>query len=133
MAAERLANASREHPSLYRIERIAAIVEMPAFSFSGGELSIRPPVGAGEPPVDERARLFRICDRALRAGIEHLEPRFVVGLGNFAAERAREALAGLPVVVGRVLHPSPQSPAANRGWARAATRDLARLGIRLPV
>lgn len=83
--------------------------------------------------ADERARLFRICDRALRAGIEHLEPRFVVGLGNFAAERAREALAGLPVVVGRVLHPSPQSPAANRGWARAATRDLARLGIRLPV
>jgi len=26
--------------------------------------------------------------------------------------------------IGRVLHPSPASPAANRGWAEAATRQM---------
>jgi single-strand selective monofunctional uracil DNA glycosylase len=81
----------------------------------------------------EREALFRICDRALRRSIEFLAPRFVVGVGGFAEARAREALAGLPVTIGRILHPSPQSPAANRGWAEAATRDLARLGIRVPA
>jgi single-strand selective monofunctional uracil DNA glycosylase len=30
---------------------------------------------------------------------------------------------------GRVLHPSPASPAANRGWAGAATRQLEALGV----
>ncbi len=82
-------------------------------------------------PREIRERLFAICDEALRRSIEHLEPRFVVGVGNFAASRARSALEGLPCTVGRVLHPSPQSPAANRGWAKAAVRDLTKLGIEL--
>ncbi|HOB47297.1 MAG TPA: single-stranded DNA-binding protein, partial [Zoogloea sp.] len=43
--------------------------------------------------------------------------------------RARVALAGLPVKHGRVLHPSPASPAANRGWSEAATRQLVELGV----
>jgi single-strand selective monofunctional uracil DNA glycosylase len=34
-----------------------------------------------------------------------------------------------PVKVGRILHPSPSSPAANRGWAAAATRQLQALGV----
>jgi len=28
-----------------------------------------------------------------------------------------------------VLHPSPASPAANRGWGEAATRQLVELGV----
>jgi single-strand selective monofunctional uracil DNA glycosylase len=77
----------------------------------------------------ERDALYAICDRALRASIEHLEPEWVIGVGAFAEERAARALDGLPVRVGRMLHPSPQSPAANRGWAEAAERDLAAAGI----
>jgi len=34
--------------------------------------------------------------------------------------------------IGRILHPSPASPAANRGWAEAACRQLGALGVRLP-
>ena len=83
-------------------------------------------------PRDEREALFRVCDRALRASVAFLGPKVVIGIGAFAEARAAAALAGAPVTVGRVLHPSPQSPAANRGWARAAARDLARRGIRLP-
>ena len=54
----------------------------------------------------------------------------MIGIGNWAEKRASEALAGLPgVKFGRVLHPSPASPAANRGWAEAATRQLTELGV----
>jgi single-strand selective monofunctional uracil DNA glycosylase len=31
--------------------------------------------------------------------------------------------------LGKVLHPSPASPAANRGWAEAATRQLIEQGV----
>jgi single-strand selective monofunctional uracil DNA glycosylase len=45
--------------------------------------------------------------------------------------RARAALGGLDVEIGRILHPSPASPAANRGWAEQADRELAALAIDL--
>ncbi|HAE10628.1 MAG TPA: single-stranded DNA-binding protein, partial [Opitutae bacterium] len=31
--------------------------------------------------------------------------------------------------IGKILHPSPASPAANRGWAEAAARQLEEQGI----
>jgi hypothetical protein len=46
---------------------------------------------------------------------------------------AREALGDSGPPVGTILHPSPASPAANRGWARQAERQLAALGVRLPA
>jgi len=56
----------------------------------------------------------------------------VVGVGAFAEGRARAALAGMNVEIGRILHPSPASPAANRGWAEQAERELREMGIGLP-
>jgi single-strand selective monofunctional uracil DNA glycosylase len=82
-------------------------------------------------PAAERAPLERACDAALRRTIELLEPRLVVGVGHFAESRARAALAGLDVAIGRIPHPSPASPAANRNWAEQAERALAELGVRL--
>jgi single-strand selective monofunctional uracil DNA glycosylase len=35
----------------------------------------------------------------------------------------------LKIQIGQILHPSPASPAANRGWAAAATKQLHDLGI----
>jgi single-strand selective monofunctional uracil DNA glycosylase len=83
-------------------------------------------------PRLERDPLFEACDEALRATVVELSPRLVVGVGGFAQGRAREALAGLPVTVGAIPHPSPASPAANRGWSALAERALLRLGIDLP-
>jgi single-strand selective monofunctional uracil DNA glycosylase len=80
-------------------------------------------------PVSESAPLYAACDRHLRALVAALEPQWVIGVGAFAQERAAEALAGVDVRIGRVLHPSPASPAANRGWAEAATRQLEALGV----
>ena len=84
----------------------------------------------------EREPLFAACDRALRRTAEALSPRWVVGIGKFAEERARAALDGAidkgDLEIGRILHPSPASPAANRGWAERAERELGELGIRVP-
>jgi single-strand selective monofunctional uracil DNA glycosylase len=82
-------------------------------------------------PVAERVPLLAACDGAMRALVEALAPRLVVGVGTFAEARARAALAGLDVPVGRILHPSPASPAANRGWREAAERQLEALGVEL--
>ena len=83
-------------------------------------------------PISERKTLLEICDRALRRTVEHLHPDLVVGVGVFAERRARATLGEAGVRVGRVLHPSPASPAANRGWSERATRELEELGVELP-
>jgi len=80
-------------------------------------------------PVAERAALSAACDDALRRTVGALRPTHVVGVGAFAAAQAERALDGIDVRVGRVLHPSPASPVANRGWAKQATAELAAQGI----
>ena len=82
-------------------------------------------------PKEERDALFALCDRMLRDSIEALEPTQVIGIGNFAERRANEVLEGMDVPIGKILHPSPQSPAANRGWAEAAEKDLVKCGIQV--
>ena len=80
-------------------------------------------------PTTEAAPLYAACDEHLRQLVEALDAEWVIGIGAFAEARATEALAGRKLKFGRVLHPSPASPAANRGWAEAATRQLDALGI----
>lgn len=80
-------------------------------------------------PAAESRPLLAACDTHLRAMVAALEPEWVIGVGAWAEKRAAEALDGLPLRFGRILHPSPASPAANRGWAEAASRQLAELGI----
>ncbi|MCU0559424.1 MAG: single-stranded DNA-binding protein [Desulfobacterales bacterium] len=77
----------------------------------------------------EATPLFAVCDRALRRTIETLAPAHVVGIGRFAAERARRALGGLNVFVGAVTHPSPANPRANRGWEALIAGELKSMGI----
>lgn len=80
-------------------------------------------------PAGERRDLVAACDQALRRMIVFLAPEVVVGVGNFAAVQAETALQGLPVRITRILHPSPASPAANRGWQEIALRQLEEAGI----
>ena len=77
----------------------------------------------------EREALFDACDRHLRRVVDSLQPDWVIGVGGFAAGRAQEALAGSGPRVAKILHPSPASPAANRGWAEAVTRQMQALGV----
>ncbi|NMG46381.1 single-stranded DNA-binding protein [Aromatoleum toluvorans] len=79
--------------------------------------------------VAESAPLLAACDAHLRRLIDALEPEWVIGIGAWAESRATAALDGRRLRIGRVLHPSPASPAANRGWSEAAGRQLAELGV----
>lgn len=82
-------------------------------------------------PANEREPLFEACDQALRATLETLRPSLAVGVGSFA-EGCLTRVGPEGMGVGRILHPSPASPAANRGWAEQAEKQLAKLGITLP-
>jgi single-strand selective monofunctional uracil DNA glycosylase len=82
-------------------------------------------------PAAEMAPVERACLAHLAEVLEILQPDFLIGIGGFAEERLRRAAAecGSKAAIGRILHPSPASPAANRGWAEAATRQLGHLGV----
>lgn len=81
-------------------------------------------------PAAEQGPLLAACDTHLQAMVNVLQPEWIIGIGNWAEKRALDALGSTGgLKFGRILHPSPASPAANRGWAAAASRQLAALGI----
>jgi len=79
----------------------------------------------------ERKPLLSACDRALRRTIEWIRPHYVVGIGQFAADRARDVLSGRDMTIGRITHPSPANPKANRGWNSLIMQELSELGIKI--
>ena len=81
--------------------------------------------------ASEQKPLLSLCDSALRETIAYFKPRYVVGIGQFAAGRMRIALADADVISGRITHPSPANPKANRGWETLMESELRALGIRL--
>ena len=82
-------------------------------------------------PVAEMAPVIDACDAHLRTLVETMQPEWVVGVGAYAQAQAVRALgvSAHQPKIGRVLHPSPASPAANRGWAEAATKQLVEQGV----
>ena len=80
-------------------------------------------------PANEREPLYAACDDALRALVDWLQPQAVIGVGKFAETRARHALGEDGPRIGTVLHPSPASPVANRGWEPQAEKQLQALGL----
>ena len=82
---------------------------------------------------DEKKVLFDICDHSLKKLIMYLEPTHVIGVGAFAEKRVASALAGTDLKIGRILHPSPASPKANKGWEKYVEKELLEQGIKLPL
>ena len=80
-------------------------------------------------PAAERSLLFAACDEHLRSVITALEPEWLIGIGEFAARRAAEVFPQGAPKLGRILHPSPASPAANRDWSGTVVRQLRELGV----
>ncbi len=84
----------------------------------------------------ERERLFRVCDNHLITTVEILRPEWLIGIGGFAAKRLASIaegengkIAGLSVRICKILHPSPASPAANKGWDTAVEAELKAEGV----
>jgi len=96
-------------------------------------------------PAAEREPLLAACDEHLARLLAWFRPEWAVGVGRFAENRLREVCAQAergagegrvpgrrPAAVPRVAgipHPSPASPAANRGWAAEVTRRLREAGV----
>jgi single-strand selective monofunctional uracil DNA glycosylase len=82
-------------------------------------------------PAPEMVPVDQACLDHLAESIRALDPEWLIGVGAYAEERLKEAakMTGSTAKLGRVLHPSPASPAANRGWAEAATKQLLAQGV----
>ncbi len=80
-------------------------------------------------PATVSRQLQRYCDAHLLSTMEILKPKWVIGVGAFARKKAETALQETDISIGQVLHPSPASPAANRGWAEQASIQLSELGL----
>jgi single-strand selective monofunctional uracil DNA glycosylase len=74
--------------------------------------------------------VFEVCDVALRKFVDVLEPSKIVGIGGFATKRAMKALSRDNVET--ILHPSPASPMANRGWAPQIEKQFEAMGVLIP-
>jgi single-strand selective monofunctional uracil DNA glycosylase len=83
-------------------------------------------------PASERRAVEALCDAHLRRMVAILEPERVIGVGRFAQKRAEVALGCDGPPIDSVLHPSPASPIANRGWAPQARVQMEALGLASP-
>lgn len=116
-------------PSFFKDHFVANYCPLLFFDESGSNIT------PDKLPPEYRGRLFGICDdHALRAA-QSCRPGWLVGIGNFVRgrlESLRDRLdaAGMTGCrIESILHPSPASPAANRGWAVSAAEKLIALGI----
>ena len=84
-------------------------------------------------PAAEREPLEKACDAHLCDLVKTWQPEWIVGVGAFAEKCAKRALGGFDpshkISFGRILHPSPASPIANRGWAPQAEKQMVEMGL----
>jgi single-strand selective monofunctional uracil DNA glycosylase len=84
-------------------------------------------------PASEARALEAVCDAHLAVNLRTLSPQWAVGIGAFAAKRLQTVINANSlsdrVRVAQILHPSPASPLANRGWAPAAEKGLLEQGV----
>ncbi|MFO0665509.1 MAG: hypothetical protein U0174_16250 [Polyangiaceae bacterium] len=74
-------------------------------------------------PKQVRADIEAACDEHLRSVVTILRPRAIVGVGAYAHEKAKQACGDVARQLS-ILHPSPASPAANKGWPLLAQQAL---------
>ena len=73
---------------------------------------------------------MQCAGKLMHARMQHFECVIHEGLAQTRGA-ARKALADFEVEFGRVLHPSPASPLANKGWEAQAERELLAMGVDL--
>jgi single-strand selective monofunctional uracil DNA glycosylase len=91
-------------------------------------------------PAAERAPVDAACERHLAQVLNALQPRCAIGIGGYALQRLKSVVQGVEMdsglarrlSLGQILHPSPASPAANRGWEDAVQAQWRALGLPLP-
>ena len=77
-----------------------------------------------------KSGMFPNAERISQAAVQIMAGQ-ELGIGAFAADRAKSALSDLDVTVGRITHPSPANPKANRGWEDCIVKELVQMGIEI--
>lgn len=78
----------------------------------------------------EREAVEAPCRDHLRAVLDLLKPEHLVGIGAYAAKKFSEVTTRTDTwKITQMLHPSPASPAANKGWPAEPIRTLEVAGI----
>ena len=82
-------------------------------------------------PAAEMAPVSAACDEYVAEHIRQLEPDFLIGVGAFAETGLKRIADSISyeATFGRILNPSPASPAANRDWPGSATKQLREIGV----
>jgi single-strand selective monofunctional uracil DNA glycosylase len=80
-------------------------------------------------PKHEKEPLLKACDQHLMRAVDTLGPEWVIGVGEFAANRAREVIPAGRAKVGVILHPSPANPKANKDWPGIVSGQLLKLAV----
>jgi single-strand selective monofunctional uracil DNA glycosylase len=83
-------------------------------------------------PAQVRKVLEPICDDHLASILRVLNPKWLIGVGAWAqkcAERVVSASDVSGIRIGKILHPSPASPAANRDWPQVVYAQLIDQGV----
>jgi len=84
-------------------------------------------------PAVIREPLESVCDRHLSKLLRLLRPKWLIGVGAWSEACGQRTINSHDdlgeIQLGRILHPSPASPAANRDWAGTVTKQLESLGV----
>ena len=84
-------------------------------------------------PKAEMEPVEQACRKHLAAVIAAIDPEWLIGVGAYAEkkliETVKEYFPSKSYQTGKILHPSPASPVANRGWEPQAERQLKGLGV----
>ncbi|MCY4325127.1 MAG: single-stranded DNA-binding protein [Betaproteobacteria bacterium] len=78
-------------------------------------------------PKDIAGQIGSACDEHLAQAIELLDPQLLIGVGAYAHSRLQQVAPDRRS--GKILHPSPASPAANRGFREQALGQLQDLNM----
>jgi single-strand selective monofunctional uracil DNA glycosylase len=88
-------------------------------------------------PVAQLKELYAACDVHLAQTLDALRPQFAIGIGAFAQQRITHCVGhaqlasdyARSIKIAQILHPSPASPMANRGWAPQVQAQLEAIGF----
>ena len=84
-------------------------------------------------PKVEMEPVEKACRKHLAAVIAAQEPEWLLGVGAYAEkkliETVKEYFPEQEFQIGKILHPSPASPIANRGWEPQAEKQLLEMGV----
>ncbi|MEI7440654.1 MAG: uracil-DNA glycosylase family protein [bacterium] len=78
--------------------------------------------------IQYRKAVEKLCDEHLSKAVEILKPQKLFGIGAYAAKIFQRLFPEMETHT--ILHPSPASPAANKGWDKIAHQQLKEAGIK---